>query len=405
METGVSKDDDVKVENVPLIEEKENVKESPKEEAKIPEGKAFENVEENIKNLIQNGYENVREFVDSNGGVQNLFAIFKDDIVSLKNNVCHAMKNNFNHCGKKIEQFYNSHKKQEKKEKKEKKAQASIEEFKKDLEESIDKMFTKMKGKLVNKMVKKYAKLTGEEVEEVAVHHGVTCDGCEVSPIRGIRYKCTGCRDFDFCENCEKNVKHNPEHHFKKIKKAIDYNKRRHHGGNWGHCWRRDRDQGQANQKPQQGQNEPVTHHGVRCDGCGVRPLRGIRYKCNVCPNFDFCEKCKVSAAHPKEHSFNEITKPVDRFSTWRDIRENRCNFFKNLFSNNFPNQNTQPENKTEVKPEVKPQEHKEESGFDFLVKEMKDIYQLHQLDDKLILEALKKANGDIEQALTVLFA
>lgn len=33
-------------------------------------------------------------------------------------------------------------------------------------------------------------------------------------------------------------------------------------------------------------------HIGVTCDGCGVYPINGIRYKCNTCPNFDFCEKC-----------------------------------------------------------------------------------------------------------------
>ena len=40
------------------------------------------------------------------------------------------------------------------------------------------------------------------------VHRRVVCDGCNVGPIRGIRFKCAVCPDFDFCENCEKKVKH-----------------------------------------------------------------------------------------------------------------------------------------------------------------------------------------------------
>jgi len=242
-----------------------------------------------------------------------------------------------------------------------------------------------MKKKLVHKMVKKYAVMTGEEVEEIAVHRGITCDGCDVSPITGVRYKCTECRDFDFCENCEKSVKHNPDHIFKKIKKPI----RRHHGH--GHCWRK----GQ-NEQPQQPPQEGQVHYRVRCDGCGTGPILGIRYKCAVCPNFDFCEKCKATVVHPKEHSFNEITKPVDRSQCWKDIREQRCNFFKNAF--NMFNQNKPKETVEEKKPE-------EVTGYDFLVKELKETYQLQQLDDKLILEALKKANGDVEQAMTILFS
>lgn len=45
-----------------------------------------------------------------------------------------------------------------------------------------------------------------EEIEgEFAtdVHTGITCDGCDMVPIRGIRYKCTVRRDFDLCEDCE----------------------------------------------------------------------------------------------------------------------------------------------------------------------------------------------------------
>lgn len=47
-----------------------------------------------------------------------------------------------------------------------------------------------------------------------------------------------------------------------------------------------------------------VTHYGVRCDGrvCRQSPLRGIRYKCTVCFNTDFCESCepKHDATHPR---------------------------------------------------------------------------------------------------------
>ena len=36
--------------------------------------------------------------------------------------------------------------------------------------------------------------------------------------------------------------------------------------------------------------NKPIHQH-VRCDGCSVIPIRGIRYKCSICPDFDYWEE------------------------------------------------------------------------------------------------------------------
>ena len=39
-------------------------------------------------------------------------------------------------------------------------------------------------------------------------------------------------------------------------------------------------------------ENEKVVHSGVTCDSCNTRNIEGVRYKCSVCSNFDFCERC-----------------------------------------------------------------------------------------------------------------
>lgn len=36
----------------------------------------------------------------------------------------------------------------------------------------------------------------------LAIHHGVTCDGCDISPITGIRYKSNTIHNFDLCASC-----------------------------------------------------------------------------------------------------------------------------------------------------------------------------------------------------------
>jgi len=50
------------------------------------------------------------------------------------------------------------------------------------------------------------------------VHYGVACDGCDMNPITGIRYKCSIRKDFDYCEMCEERLGH--EYPMLKIRKA-----------------------------------------------------------------------------------------------------------------------------------------------------------------------------------------
>ena len=50
------------------------------------------------------------------------------------------------------------------------------------------------------------------EEEEKAIHNGWSCNACGMSPIVGFRYKCEGCLDFDFCEECKPSVDHDPDH-------------------------------------------------------------------------------------------------------------------------------------------------------------------------------------------------
>lgn len=52
------------------------------------------------------------------------------------------------------------------------------------------------------------------------------------------------------------------------------------------------------------------THEGYECDGCGVFPIVGTRYKCSVCKNFDFCSRCEEFQPH--DHAFLKLVNPKD---------------------------------------------------------------------------------------------
>ena len=48
-----------------------------------------------------------------------------------------------------------------------------------------------------------------------------------------------------------------------------------------------------------------AVHEGVECDGCGMNPIRGLRYKCTIRKNYDVCATCEERQGH--EHAFVKI--------------------------------------------------------------------------------------------------
>ena len=145
--------------------------------------------------------------------------------------------------------------------------------------------------------------------EKKEIHFGFVCDGCEMHPIIGKRYKCENCKDFDYCEKCYEKNKISHGHKFNRVE----------------------------NKFPKFEKKE--IHHFVICDGCKMAPIIGKRYKCKECKDFDFCEKCyeKNKLTHGHGHEFNHIEKP--QFHNPFLFRMNPF-FFNNIHNNSF-NRNT----------------------------------------------------------------
>ena len=49
-------------------------------------------------------------------------------------------------------------------------------------------------------------------------------------------------------------------------------------------------------------------HNCVLCEGCGTNPIVGVRYKCNTCLQFNFCEICEETKDH--RHPFLKLKQP-----------------------------------------------------------------------------------------------
>jgi len=46
----------------------------------------------------------------------------------------------------------------------------------------------------------------------------------------------------------------------------------------------------------------------VACDGCDQTPIRGVRFMCSVCANYDLCENCEAAGVHA-HHAMLKIRK------------------------------------------------------------------------------------------------
>lgn len=68
-------------------------------------------------------------------------------------------------------------------------------------------------------------------------------------------------------------------------------------------------------QKMEQKKEEPKAeekpiHQRYICDGCNAHPIVGVRYKCAVCDDFDYCEKCEEKFSETHKHPFIKIYNP-----------------------------------------------------------------------------------------------
>lgn len=120
------------------------------------------------------------------------------------------------------------------------------------------------------------------------VRHSAVCDGCDKF-IYGVRHKCLNCPDWDYCTECVKNAKFiHPRHRFVPIYEPLA-----------------------------EPMNSANRHYGIYCDGplCkdkeNLSYIEGIRYKCAVCHDTDFCQNCEAHPSNKHNH-----THPLIKFQT-----------------------------------------------------------------------------------------
>ena len=100
-----------------------------------------------------------------------------------------------------------------------------IQRVRKNQKELICPLRKKLEKKEVKENKDKNCDKKEEKKERKEVHWHFACDGCDMSPIIGKRYKCNICPNFDFCENCYEKEKENHKHAFTLVEKKNFYQK------------------------------------------------------------------------------------------------------------------------------------------------------------------------------------
>lgn len=82
--------------------------------------------------------------------------------------------------------------------------------------------------------------------------------------------------------------------------------------------------------------NNVTIHEGIRCDGCKISPVIGDRYKCVICPDFDYCSNCESRNEH--NHPFIKISNPEQ--AKMFDNKNNEFALLSDSFSKSLSAQN-----------------------------------------------------------------
>jgi mRNA (2'-O-methyladenosine-N6-)-methyltransferase len=136
-------------------------------------------------------------------------------------------------------------------------------------------------------------------------HDDITCDECHLKIQLGqIRYKHKHMANRDLCKSCLTKLSE-PLHDYYALNNRYD---------------------------------EQCFHEYYECNGCQAKPLWGIRFTCQQCPDFDLCETChdgrvvpeELAAIHKKGHTFAAIETP--ELAGGLSVHRHRC-----LGCNTFP--------------------------------------------------------------------
>ena len=123
--------------------------------------------------------------------------------------------------------------------------------------------------------------------------HNVRCQGCNVSPVLKDRYSCLQCSRYDLCGACfecrYQSNQHSSGHlvaHFRLPNEICGHTMTNTHVS--------------LSEISMLFRNEK---HRNECNGCKRNGFSGLRFKCDICADYDLCESCATHKVESQGHT------------------------------------------------------------------------------------------------------
>ena len=139
--------------------------------------------------------------------------------------------------------------------------------------------------------------------EDVEIHK-VQCGACGTYPIKRDRYKCLNCERLDMCGRCFARRKE-PRHHSSGHAFV--------HFEVPGELLGRSVNENEVTFAGLKTLYADENHESIYCDGCDSHPIKGLRFKCNSCSDYDLCQQCVDNSVTTKAHKLTHSLIVVSR--------------------------------------------------------------------------------------------
>lgn len=127
--------------------------------------------------------------------------------------------------------------------------------------------------------------------------HNFGCDFCKKTDFLEYRYKCLICDNYDLCGTCFEKRKTNNDH-------DICHPMVRFDSPNTFHGLNFEKSELRLHNLIDIFKNE--THTGVECSICNAYPIKGLKFKCDSCFDYNICFDCYKRNDFSDNHAVNE---------------------------------------------------------------------------------------------------